>query len=943
MAYDILRYASGTSHVKAQDTEHERLAAGLSRLAKTFQKEIHGSQLRGVEASQRQAQTDLIQGTIDPMRRENDEAYAAVVTRNEVMNQYNQMQQRLEDPASEDANIAPDEYVKRLNEEAKKFHEAVSSDPMARTQKRVFNDVLMKVQPSLVAKQADVYRKNMKGKQIISATQALAALPPGEGDAFNLNTAAFISNTLPSNRFTSTEQLNTVLGGALAAARKGDRRLLDYAVSELKADALNPVAVQQAENAFTKAQRAKEDVAWQEAYANREQQAMDGVYTQDQWEQDIKDPETVRRFTAGTINRWRRGSHNARIQIQNIDDATNDFLAGKPLHYDDKTVQQVYGKVKREMLQEAAHSGAGSDAVLATVQKYAGLLARQGVIDKEMKVDFDARFSKPVWTKEAFAEKGFQDAIMIFDELQKQLSNDQLVDQLGEDATKNAFMIQQYVEEAEGDFEKAAEAYIQFQNGIKDRPPIKGETMHREEIAESITNIIDGEIEGHDPAMDRWWGLSSAADESIHTRQLEYELNKVYASEREKGASKDTARKIAETFVGKNAKFFGNELVWTAGAPLNATLGMPAGSTADDRQAAWELFCDRYGLDHTKVHYKQSGQYGVITDADGNEIEELGMFHSVDVGSGYDLHMRTEAEKTEARNQEDLFNDMTNRNRMFETGLNAKFGFNDKAKVLADGTTLGDYKDADEEQRVVIRKTYDEEHRTWLGKLGQKATGFVRDVLDGKFKGEAAERFKTVANQDILDAIETGEVRDDTRVEALREPIQPDIRESEVIEAEQSDVAEFKSQEKLKEHEGFRGAPYKDSVGVKTVGYGRNLEANPITAAEWKAIGGKRDITKEPLTEQEADVLFQNDLKRAKSAAKSVVGDTFNKLSATRKQVVENMAFNLGEGGLSKFKKFLKALRAGDFDKAAAEMRSSKWAKQVGRRADELINMMKKG
>lgn len=747
MAYEILRYASGASHTRPDGVkERERLVQGLNRLAKTFTKDMHATQLRGIQDAQQAAQTDLIQGTIDPKRRENDEAYAAVVTRNEVMTQVEKLKLELENPASVDANTNPKEYVKRLNDEAKAFHESISSDPMARTQKRVFNDLFTRMQPGLVAAQADVYRNNMKSRQVMEATKAMGNLPPADGDTFNLNTASLISQTLPPDRFTTAERLNTVMAGALAAAHKGDRRLLDYAISEMEADSLNPATVQQAENAYSKAKRKKEDTAWAEAMVEREKQAESGTYMT--WEKDLSDPETVRRFTAGTINRWKRTSHNSRIQIQNMDDATNDFYAGKPMHYDDKTVQAVFEKEKRNIMREAAQTG-NENATLAAIQNYAGLLARQGHIDKSLKLDFKSKFGKPVWTKEAFMDPAFQDAVLVFDEIQAQMSNDQLVDQMGDEATKNAFMVQQFVEEAGGDFEKAAEAYVQFQNGIKERPPIKGEKLEDNELTESVSNIINGEVEGSDPAMDRWWGLTSAADEAIHTRQLEYELNKVYSAEREKGASKETARKIAETFVGKNAKFFANELVWTAGAPINQTIGMPSGSTAEDRQAAWEGFCKKYGLDPKETHYRQSGQYGYITDADGNEVEGLGMFHSVEIGSSYDLAMREEAEEQEARNQEDMINDMTNRNRMFETALNAKTGFNDKAQILSDGTTLDQYKDADEETRVKIRKTYDEEHRTWLGRLGLKATGFVRDVLDGKFKGEAAERFKTVANQDV--------------------------------------------------------------------------------------------------------------------------------------------------------------------------------------------------
>jgi lysozyme len=44
-----------------------------------------------------------------------------------------------------------------------------------------------------------------------------------------------------------------------------------------------------------------------------------------------------------------------------------------------------------------------------------------------------------------------------------------------------------------------------------------------------------------------------------------------------------------------------------------------------------------------------------------------------------------------------------------------------------------------------------------------------------------------------------------------------------------------------------------------------------------------------------------------------------------------------------KFENTLALIRSGSYAQAAAEMVKSKWAKQVGKRADRLANMMKTG
>jgi lysozyme len=59
--------------------------------------------------------------------------------------------------------------------------------------------------------------------------------------------------------------------------------------------------------------------------------------------------------------------------------------------------------------------------------------------------------------------------------------------------------------------------------------------------------------------------------------------------------------------------------------------------------------------------------------------------------------------------------------------------------------------------------------------------------------------------------------------------------------------------------------------------------------------------------------------------------------------VIANMSFNLGITRLLKFKKFLTALEAKNWDNAAVEMMDSRWAKQVGPRAVRLKDRVLKG
>ena len=135
------------------------------------------------------------------------------------------------------------------------------------------------------------------------------------------------------------------------------------------------------------------------------------------------------------------------------------------------------------------------------------------------------------------------------------------------------------------------------------------------------------------------------------------------------------------------------------------------------------------------------------------------------------------------------------------------------------------------------------------------------------------------------------------------------------------DIDRFIAQ--LKVHEGVRDKVYLDTEGIETIGVGRNLKDKG-------------------LSEDEIDYLLQNDI----SEFKSGVQDTWSwwdNLDDVRQRVVVDMAFNMGLGGLSKFKKTLGHIEAGEYEEAASEMLNSRWAEQVGRRASTLSEMMRTG
>ena len=150
----------------------------------------------------------------------------------------------------------------------------------------------------------------------------------------------------------------------------------------------------------------------------------------------------------------------------------------------------------------------------------------------------------------------------------------------------------------------------------------------------------------------------------------------------------------------------------------------------------------------------------------------------------------------------------------------------------------------------------------------------------------------------------------------------------------------------LQSDEGFKKGVYKDTEGIKTIGYGFNLERagakEALDAAGIKKSLGDLKSGKLQLTKEEADRLMRGEYPHFADAAKRYVGkETWNKLTLDRQKILTNMAYNMGETGLNQFNDLRTALQKGDYEQAGEEMMSSKWAGQVKGRADRLTARMK--
>lgn len=129
--------------------------------------------------------------------------------------------------------------------------------------------------------------------------------------------------------------------------------------------------------------------------------------------------------------------------------------------------------------------------------------------------------------------------------------------------------------------------------------------------------------------------------------------------------------------------------------------------------------------------------------------------------------------------------------------------------------------------------------------------------------------------------------------------------------------------ESIKLHEGYRLMPYKCTEGHLTGGVGHKIndgEEIPTTKEGWLK-------------------LFDKDFEIALNGAQRLVDE--RKVHPTAFGIVIEMVFQLGEFGVSKFKKMLSAIDTNDYFTAGWEMKDSLWAQQTPNRAEELSLRMR--
>ena len=159
---------------------------------------------------------------------------------------------------------------------------------------------------------------------------------------------------------------------------------------------------------------------------------------------------------------------------------------------------------------------------------------------------------------------------------------------------------------------------------------------------------------------------------------------------------------------------------------------------------------------------------------------------------------------------------------------------------------------------------------------------------------------------------------------------------------EKPDLTVYK--EYIRTHEGTRKAVYKDTVGIKTIGIGLNLEEGQAVNKLRRIGFNDGEITelmtgKRTLLESQVEALFDISLDQAHKDVLKLVPD-FDSLPFEVRKVLIDMSYNLGYTRLSQFKNMLSAVEKRDYIAMGAEIKDSRYFKQLPTRANKNIELV---
>lgn len=137
--------------------------------------------------------------------------------------------------------------------------------------------------------------------------------------------------------------------------------------------------------------------------------------------------------------------------------------------------------------------------------------------------------------------------------------------------------------------------------------------------------------------------------------------------------------------------------------------------------------------------------------------------------------------------------------------------------------------------------------------------------------------------------------------------------------------------DQLKTEEHFSALVYLCPAGKRTIGYGRNIDANPL----FKGVK-----IKQPVSKKQAEDILLEDLEATLAQLKTAWPYIYG-FRGARLDALVNLSYQIGVRRFLEFRKFHLAALQGNWNTAYKELLNSAWASQTPARAKRVAGQFK--
>jgi len=139
----------------------------------------------------------------------------------------------------------------------------------------------------------------------------------------------------------------------------------------------------------------------------------------------------------------------------------------------------------------------------------------------------------------------------------------------------------------------------------------------------------------------------------------------------------------------------------------------------------------------------------------------------------------------------------------------------------------------------------------------------------------------------------------------------------------------------LRIDEGLVLVVYPDTLGNSSIGYGFNKDANQYPQEILPYIDNENHITLEV-----AEYLLHTETENAYKSAMRIFPD-FDHYPRRKQAALVNMIYNMGVGSFLTFKNTIQHIKNCEWQRASTNILLSKYAKQVGKRAERIADVLR--